>query len=72
FELATFGGITVAILVFIPTSLISLALCWFAAEFCKCFNKKFALFLPAVLAVANTVVLLILVNVVFRVVIVIV
>lgn len=72
FELVTFGGITVAILVFIPTYLISLVFCWVTAEFCKSINKKYVFFLPAILALANTIIMVILVNVVFRVVIVIV
>lgn len=72
FELVTFGGITVAVLVFIPTYLISLFFCWLTAESCKNINKKFVFFLPAVLALVNTVVMVVLVNVVFRVVIVIV
>ncbi len=72
FELVTFGGITVAILVFIPTSVISLVFCWIAAEFCKIINKKYVFFVPAALALINTVVLIVLVNIVFRVVIVIV
>ena len=72
FELVTFGGITVAILVFIPTYIISFAFCWFIAEYCKLINKKYIFFVPAILALTNTVVLTILVNVVFRVVIVIV
>ena len=69
FELVTFGGITVAILVFIPTYIISFAFCWFIAEYCKLINKKYIFFVPAILALTNTVVLTILVNVVFRVVI---
>ncbi|MDE7453047.1 MAG: hypothetical protein K2N22_01410, partial [Clostridia bacterium] len=72
FELVTFGGITVAILVFIPTYLISLAFCWFVTDFCKVVNKKCVFVLPAVLALANSVIMVVLVNVVFRVVIVIV
>lgn len=72
FGLNSFGGITVALLVFIPTSLISLFFCLLTAETCKCINKRFVFFIPALLAVVNTVILLLLVNVVFRVVIVIV
>lgn len=71
-ELNAFGGITVAILVFIPTSVISLIFCCIITETCKSINKKFVFIIPAVFAVLNTLILLFLVNVLFRVVIVIV
>ena len=73
--LNSFGGITVAILVFIPISLISLLFCLFIAELSKIAGKncgKYVFAAPAVLALINTIILLILVNVVFRVIIVIV
>ena len=66
------GGIIVAVFVFLPTALISLALCCATAELCRCVNGRFAVFLPLVFAVANTVVLVLLVNVVFRFIIIIV
>lgn len=66
------GGVTVAIFVFIPAYLVSLALCYFLAEFSKCINHKFVFLLPVIFAVINTIILLLLVNVVFRVIIVIV
>ncbi|MDE5721944.1 MAG: hypothetical protein K2I30_04295, partial [Clostridia bacterium] len=72
FSMNAFGGITVAIIVFIPTSLISIIFCCATVELCKIVNKKFCFALPAVLALINTLILLILVNIVFRVVIVIV
>ena len=68
----SFGGITVAILVFIPASLISLFFCCFVVELCKCMNSKFIFVIPAVLAVINTIILLLLINVSFRFIIVIV
>ena len=71
-ELNAFGGITVAILVFIPTSVFSIIFCCITAETCKSINKKIVFFVPAVFAVFNTLILLLLINVVFRVVIVIV
>lgn len=71
-ELNAFGGITVAILVFIPTSLFSIIFCCIIAETCKSINKKYVFFIPAVFAVINTLIMLLLINVVFRVVIVIV
>lgn len=67
-----FGGISVAIIVFIPAGVISLLFCVFTADVCKSLNKKFVFFVPAVLAVVNTLILLILINLVFRVIIVIV
>jgi len=67
-----FGGVTVAIFVFIPTSLISIIFCCITVEICKCINKKYCFFVPLAFALINTIILLLLVNVVFRVVIVIV
>ena len=67
-----FGGVTVAVLVFIPISLISIFLCCVIADCCKIVNKKYVFFLPLILAAVNTFVLLVMVNVVFRVIIVIV
>ncbi|MDE6105326.1 MAG: hypothetical protein K2G38_06585, partial [Clostridia bacterium] len=72
FSMNAFGGITVAIIVFIPTSIISLIFCCATIELCKVVDKKICFALPAILALINTLILLILVNVVFRVVIVIV
>lgn len=71
-SLNSLGGITVAVLVFIPSSVISLILCFLVAECCKIINKKIVFFIPAVFALTNTLILLLLINVVFRVVIVIV
>lgn len=69
---AAFGGISVAIIVFIPAGLISLMCCTFTADVCKSVNKKYVFIMPAVFAVINTIALIILINVVFRVIIVIV
>ena len=71
-ELNVLGGISVAIIVFIPISLISLVFCCFTAENCSVINKKIVFVFPAILAVANTIIFLLLINVVFRVIIVIV
>lgn len=70
--LNAFGGITVVIFVFLPTALCSLALCFLVVELCKIIDKRYCFVLPAVFAIINTLILIILVNVVFRVVIVIV
>ena len=72
FSLNSLGGVTVAVLVFIPSSVLSFFLCYIIAEFCKIINKKLVFFTPAVFAVINTLILLLLVNLLFRVIIVIV
>ena len=72
FSLNSLGGVTVAILVFIPSSVASMILCLFIAENCKIINKKLVFFVPAIFALLNSVLLLILVNLLFRVIIVIV
>ncbi len=71
-ELNTFGGITVAVFVFIPTSFCSLFFGILIAESCKIINKKYIFVVPVVLAVVNTLLFLILINIVFRLIIVIV
>ena len=68
----SFGGITVAVLVYIPTSIISFIFCILTVETCKIINKRYVFFIPAVFALLNTLILIVLINVVFRVVIVIV
>lgn len=71
-ELNVLGGITVAVFVYIPISIISIFLCCFILESCKLFDKKFVFFVPLIFAIINTIIFLLLINVVFRVVIVIV
>ncbi len=66
------GGVMVAVLVFIPTALASLALCCLTAEICRIINKKIVFFMPLVFALVNVVLMILLINIVFRVVIVIV
>lgn len=72
FSLNSLGGVTVAILVFIPTSVISMVFCYLIADTCKILNRKIVFYVPAVCAVINTLLLIILVNLLFRVIIVIV
>lgn len=72
FGLSSFGGITVAIIVFLPVTLISMVFCCLLVETCGIINKKIVWFYPAVCALINTVLLLLLVNLLFRVIIVIV
>ncbi len=70
--LNSFGGITVAIFVFIPVSLLSILLCCCVTESCKIINTKYVFCIPAIFALINTLIFIVLVNVVFRVIIVIV
>ena len=72
FSLNSLGGITVGILVFIPVSLVSIIFCYLIVEFCRIINKKYVFFIPAICALINTLILIILINVLFRVIIVIV
>ena len=71
-SLNSLGGVTVAILVFIPATIISMVFCNLIADSCKIINKKIVLFVPAVCALIDTLFLIILVNLLFRVIIVIV
>lgn len=66
------GGILAAIIIYIPCFLCSVFCCWLLAETCRLADKKVVFFYPAALAVANCVVLILLLNVVFRVFIVII
>ncbi len=67
FGITSFGGAIAGIFVFIPSSLISIALIYAVVEFCKIINKKYSPFMPLVLALVDCVVYAILINVVFRV-----
>ena len=71
-SLNSLGGVTVAVLVFIPVSIISLAFCFLVSETCRIINKKIVFFVPAIFALICTLTLIILVNLLFRVIIVIV
>ena len=71
-SLNTLGGVTVAVLIFIPASAVSIIFCLIIAEICKIINKKIVFFVPIICAIVNTLLLLILVNVLFRAIIVIV
>ena len=65
-------GVCVALIVFIPSYLISLLFCIFLCEQCNQFCPPYSYICPAVLALINTLILLILVNLIFRIVVVIV
>lgn len=68
----SFSGIIVAVFVFIPASLVSFVLSFLVCELCKCINKRYAFALPAIFAAVDCLVLILLINVLFRVVIAIV
>ncbi len=72
FSLNSLGGITVAIIVFIPSSIISLIFCYLIAESSRIINKKYVFFVPAIFALIDTLIFIILINLLFRLVIVIV
>ena len=72
FGVSSFGGSIVAIFVFVPSTLISIALCYFVADFCNNVYKKYAVFMPLVLSLLNLIVYALLINVLFRIVIIIV
>ena len=71
---AFFGseGLIVALIVFIPSFLLSLAIYLVILEQCRFLCKPFAFFAPAICALISSIVLLLLVNVIFRVIVVIV
>jgi len=66
------GGVLAIIFVFIPSSLVSIALCYFITELCKVCNDKYLLLIPIILTLADCLITILLLNVVFRVVIIIV
>lgn len=68
----SFGGVIVTVFVFVPATLISVAVCYLLVEFGRCWDNKFVFAVPAALALMDCLVLLILINLVFRVVIIIV
>ena len=71
---ALFGteGLIVALLVFIPSFIFSVAFFIILREQCRQICAPYSYICPAVLALINTIILLLLVNVVFRVIVVIV
>ena len=68
----SFGGVVVGLIVYIPSSLVSFALCYLVVEFCKLCDGNIAFILPAAAAVLDTLIFIILLNLVFRAVIAIV
>lgn len=68
-SVTAFGGIIVAVTVYIPSSLVCLALNLLLIETCRLFNKKFSIFLPAAFALFCAVFEWLLVNILFRMII---
>ena len=68
----SFGGVIVTVFVFVPATLISVAVCYLLVEFGRCWDNKLVFAVPAALALIDCIVLLLLINLVFRVVIIIV
>lgn len=67
-----FGGVLCAVIIYIPCFLVSALSCYFVAEAYGCVAKKYVFFFPAVMALLNCLLMIILLNVVFRILIVIV
>lgn len=72
FGVTSFGGAIVGIFVFIPSSLVSIALIYAVAEICKVINKKYSPFSPLVFSLADCAIYAVLINILFRIVIAIV
>lgn len=68
----SFSGVIAVVFIFVPASIISLIFCFLVSEFCFKIDKRYVLFIPAVLAVLDCFIILLLINVLFRVVIIIV
>ena len=65
-------GIIVALVVFIPSFLISSLFCLYACDCGRCLKRKYALLFVLLMAVISTLLTLLLINVIFRILIVIV
>lgn len=61
------GGIFILITVYLPSVVLSLVCGYFISEGLGCVKKNYVFFAPLALAVINSVVLLVLVNVLFRI-----
>ena len=66
------SGVLVTIFVFIPSTLVSLLICYIISETCKKCDYWWNFLIPAALALIDGIILMLLVNVVFRIVIIIV
>ncbi len=72
FGVTSLSGSIVAIFVFIPATLVSFIICFLITETCRKFDKWWALLLPLALSLIDSIILILFVNVVFRIVIIIV
>lgn len=68
----SFGGAVVAVFVFLPSAIVALAFCFASTEFCKIINEPYSLLFPLALALADMIIYSLLINALFRVIIVIV
>lgn len=66
------GGVIVAIIIYLPSFIISVILCIFVIDTCTVINKRILFFFPAILALADSLIVFLLINVLFRIIIVIV
>lgn len=74
-SVGSFGGGLVVFFVFLPCAFLSLIICFFTVEWCKCLKRPLKIYvflIPAFIALLNCLVLTFLIGVVFRVVIIIV
>ena len=70
--ISALGGVVVMIFVYIPSILVCMLLCYALADLFKCCDRKIIYAFPAVFALLDGLILILLVNVLFRVVIIIV
>lgn len=70
--LSAFGGVVVTIFVFVPSTLLFFVLCYIVAECCTILYKTYALCLPLVLSIIDCVIYALLINALFRIIIIIV
>jgi hypothetical protein len=66
------SGLLAAILIFIPTTVIALCFYILLIEACRLIYKKYVFFIPLIFALSVSVIMMVLVNVLFRIIIIIV
>lgn len=72
FTMCGIGGVTVCLIIYIPSFLISIAACYFVADFYCCVDKRYVFIFPFALAVLSSILNLLLINLLFRIIIVLV
>lgn len=70
--LSAFGGVVVTIFVFVPATLLFFVFCYVVAECCVMLYKTYALCLPLALSIIDCIIYTLLINVLFRIIIIIV